>query len=197
MLTAIAVTSHAGIIRYDLTLAEWLHAHPQPVVVFSMRVVSWMNGVAGIGVMTAALALWLWRSGARAWLYVVLLAMPGVMVLNACLKQIFARPRPSFAEPWTSLASYSFPSGHVSQSTVFYGLLAAWLCIRCSGQLMRVLVVIAASFMVVAVAASRLYLGAHYLSDVLAAFCEGIGWLALCQLALAWRHRRNAVVGGG
>lgn len=147
--------------------------------------------------MAAALTLWFWRIRARVWLEAVLLAVPGVMLLNAGLKQIFARHRPYFADPWTSLTSYSFPSGHVSQSTVFYGLLAAWLCVRCSGQRSRVLFVMAASLMVVAVAVSRLYLGAHYLTDVLAAFFEGIGWLAVCRIVCAWRHPPHDIADHG
>lgn len=196
VLIAIAVTSHAGILRYDLAWARWLHAHPQPAVIASMRLVSWMNGVAGIGVMAAALALWLWRVHARTWLEILLLAIPGVMLSNALLKQMFSRPRPCFIDAWTSVASYSFPSGHVSQSTVFYGLLATLLWVHSCSRIIRALIIVVASLMVFAVAASRLYLGAHYLSDVLAAFCEGVVWLALCQLAVAWRHRLNDGVGG-
>lgn len=162
-----------------------------------MRAVAWVHGVAGIGVLTAALAWWFWRVRARGWLQYVLVAMPGVMLLNALLKQVFARPRPHFADPLTSLTSYSFPSGHVSQSTVLYGVLAAWLCMRVCRKAGRVVIFVAASLMIVTVAASRLYLGAHYLTDVLAAFFEGIGWLAVCYLAMAWRGHRNAVAGKG
>ena len=196
-LIATAVASHASIIACDVQFSQWLHAQRLPVLIYTMRVVSWMNGMAGIGLMAAALALWFWRIRARAWLEVALLAIPGVMLLNGLLKQIFARPRPHFADPWTSLTSYSFPSGHVSQSTVFYALLAAWLWTRCCRQISRVVIILAASLMIVAVAASRLYLGAHYLTDVLAAFFEGVGWLALCHIALSWRHHRNGPAGKG
>ncbi len=187
-LVAIALAAHSGITRYELTLAQWLHAHPWPVLIDTMRLVSWMNGIAGVGLMSAALALWFWRVRAQQWLWTLLLAIPGVMLLNAFLKRLFARPRPHFADPWTSLTSYSFPSGHVSHSTVFYGLLAAWLCMRCSRRTSRILIVVAALLMIGVVATSRLYLGAHYLTDVVAAFCEGVAWLAACHIALARRH---------
>lgn len=194
---AIAVVSHAGIIDDDLALAQRLHADHWPVWIGAMRVVSWMNGVVGVGVMLAALALWMWRVRAWAWLERGLLAIPGVVLLNALLKQLFARPRPYFADPLTTLSSFSFPSGHVSQSTVFYGLLAAWLCTRCAQPTGRLLIVAGAFVMVFIVALSRLFLGAHYLSDVLAAFFEGLAWLALCHVALAWRRRGRDVSGVG
>ncbi|MEO8809487.1 MAG: phosphatase PAP2 family protein [Rhodanobacter sp.] len=194
---AFAVASHADITRSDVQFAQWLHAHRWPVLIGAMRVVSWMNGVVGVCVMATALALWFWRVRARAWFELVLLAIPGVILLNHLLKQCFARPRPHLVAPWTSLTSYSFPSGHVSQSTVFYGLLATWLCLRCGHLTTRVLIVVAAWLMIVTVAASRVYLGAHYLTDVVAALFEGVGWLAVCHLALAWRQPGDGFVREG
>lgn len=192
---AFGVASHSGIVKWDMQLAQWLHSHPQSFLFACMRVVSWINGTAGIGLMSAALALWFWRVRAVAWLVAVVLGVPGVIILNALMKQLFARNRPHFADPWTSLASYSFPSGHVSQSTVFYGLLAAWLCMRCSGKIRPVAIAISAWLMIVTIAASRLYLGAHYLTDVVAAFLEGIGWLTVCYIVLTLHGHRNEFTG--
>lgn len=191
---AYGMASNGDIVHWDMQFAQWLHSHPQRYVIGWMRMVSWINGTAGIGLMSAALALWFWRARAMAWFAALTLGVPGVMTLNVALKHVFDRPRPEFASPWTSLTSYSFPSGHVSHSTVFYGLLAAWLYIRCSGQIERVAVVTAAWWFIGAVAASRLYLGAHYLTDVVAAFLEGVGWLALCHIFLAWYRHRNGLM---
>lgn len=160
-----------------------------------MRLASAMNGVPGVGLMTFALALWLWRSHDRIRLATLVLAVPGVMLLNALLKHIFARPRPHFADPWTHLSSYSFPSGHVSQSTVFYGFLAACLITQTCRRTTHGLIMAAAVLMIIIVAGSRLYLGAHYLTDVVAAVFEGVAWLALCRIAMAWRQHRIGLAG--
>ena len=94
-----------------------------------------------------------------------------------------------------TLASYSFPSGHTAATTLFYGFLVL-LLLRRPGQsaLRRGAIVVGAVVMVLLVATSRVYLGAHYLSDVLAAMLEGVLWLALCVALLKRfpRHRADA-----
>ena len=100
------------------------------------------------------------------------------------VKLAFQRARPAFDDPLLTLATYSFPSGHVAGSTIFYGLrrrlgvradrgARAGALPRCSAR--RVAIAL--------VAFSRMYLGVHYLSDVAAAFAEGVAWLAICASA--------------
>jgi undecaprenyl-diphosphatase len=117
------------------------------------------------------------------------------MLLNVALKHVFQRARPSFDDPLLSLLTYSFPSGHTAAATVFYGLLACYLVRRAHAWRARVLIVLAAVAMVVLVALSRMYLGAHYLSDVLAAAAEGAAWLAICITAVSTLQRRRLARG--
>lgn len=111
------------------------------------------------------------------------------MLLNALMKLAFHRARPLFDDPLLTLTSYSFPSGHVEASTIFYGLGVVWVFGQTRALHWRVLAVTAAALAIVLVALSRMYLGVHYLSDVSAAFAEGVAWVALCLSALAafWR----------
>jgi undecaprenyl-diphosphatase len=113
------------------------------------------------------------------------------MLLNKFLKYIFHRPRPHFDDPILALTSYSFPSGHTMTATVLYGVLAALLVTKIERRSLRVLVVLLASGLIAVVGFSRIYLGAHYLSDVLGAIAEGIAWLSLCLTAVysVWRQR--------
>ena len=106
------------------------------------------------------------------------------MLLNVLMKHAFGRARPMFADPMLTLTTYSFPSGHVAAATLFYGLLAAFMVSRIEAWRWRVLVTVLAFLMVALVALSRVYLGVHYLSDVLAALAEGIAWLAICLTAM-------------
>jgi undecaprenyl-diphosphatase len=75
---------------------------------------------------------------------------------------------------------------------MFYGVLAAYVVTHVSKWRWRVLIVLCAFLLVVLVALSRIYLGVHYLSDVLAAFAEGVAWLALCLTALHTLQQHRA-----
>jgi undecaprenyl-diphosphatase len=90
-----------------------------------------------------------------------------------------------------TLSTYSFPSGHTAAATVFYGLLACYLLRRVQAWPARAAIAAACCLMVALVALSRMYLGVHYLSDVLAASAEGAAWLATCITAVSTLQRRR------
>jgi undecaprenyl-diphosphatase len=126
------------------------------------------------------------------WLLAVAITVPGGTLLNAMMKLAFHRTRPQFDDAVVALTTYSFPSGHTAGATMFYGILAAYLVTHVRQWRWRVLIVLCAFLTVVLVALSRLYLGAHFLTDVLAGFAEGIAWLALCLTAShTLRQRRE------
>lgn len=188
------VVTHDAITLRDLRLANWLHlhAHARAGLTQAMRLVSDTHDTIGTLLMTALFALWLLARRARYWLLSLALCVPGGMLLNVLLKYVFQRTRPQFDDPLVSLLSYSFPSGHTVAATLFYGVLAAYLCVMLPRWRTRALVAVAACGMVALVAFSRIYLGAHYLSDVLAAVAEGCAWLAICITASATLRRRRA-----
>lgn len=99
-------------------------------------------------------------------------------IINGCLKLIFQRPRPQF-EPLVIENSYSFPSGHAMDSTVFYLMLVYLTYHLTRNKKLTVLVGVIASFMILAIGISRIYLGVHYPSDVLAGFVAGLCWLLI------------------
>ncbi|WP_075795449.1 phosphatase PAP2 family protein [Massilia putida] len=179
----------------DVRLARWFHDRATPGFTRAMLFVTHWNSIAGSCVMGALLAVWFWRRRAHYWLIVCLVAVPGGMVLNVALKHVFQRARPSFDDPLLSLLTYSFPSGHTAAATVLYGLLACYLVRRVHAWRGRVAIVLAAVAMVMLVALSRMYLGVHYLSDVLAAAAEGAAWLAICITAVSTLHRRRLARG--
>ena len=78
-------------------------------------------------------------------------------------------------------------------ATVLYGVLAALLVTKIKRRSFRVLVVLSASCLIALIGFSRMYLGAHYLSDVLGAFAEGLAWLSLCLTTVysVWRQRNK------
>ena len=180
------------ITRLDVQVSNWFHVHATPLGSQLMLGVTHLHSTAGILTLSAVLALCWLRLNARDWVVTLLVSVPVGMLLNVALKDIFQRARPSFENPVLTLTSYSFPSGHTAGATLFYGVLAAWLICRAHSWFARISIALLATLMVALVALSRVYLGVHYPSDVLAAMVAGGGWLALSLTAVGtWRRRRR------
>lgn len=179
----------------DASVSAWFHSHNQPVLTEFMLLITHWHSILGVSVMTAVLGVCLCLRRQHHSLRLLIVSVVGGMLLNAALKQVFQRPRPQFDDPLVALASYSFPSGHTAATTLFYGFLVLLLLQR-TGQsaLRRCVIVVGAAVMVLLVATSRIYLGAHYLSDVLAAIFEGVVWLSLCVAVSRKFPRRHANV---
>lgn len=189
-----AVVDGAPITELDLQLATWLHTHAHASAGLRnfLLGVTHLHSTPGVLGLTALAAFWMARRGDRRWMLTALVTVPGGMLLNVAMKHTFARARPWFEEPIVQLSTYSFPSGHTVSATVLYGLLACYGLGRARSRPARLAIVLAACTMVALVAGSRLYLGAHYLSDVLAGLAEGAAWLAICITAAATLSRRQA-----
>jgi undecaprenyl-diphosphatase len=176
----------------DVRLAHWFRAHATAGFTDAMLFVTHWNGILGSSIMGVLLAGWFRYRKAHYWLIVVLVSVPGGMLLNVVLKHLFRRARPTLEDPLLTLSTYSFPSGHTAAATVFYGLLACYLVRQVRTWPARAAIMAAACALVMLVALSRMYLGVHYLSDVLAAAAEGAAWLALCITAVSALQRRRA-----
>src|SRR5690606_37445814 len=85
--------------------------------------------------------------------------------------------------------SFSFPSAHAMTSLITYGLLAYFLWHTVHNRIIRILIVFAATMLVILIGISRMTLGVHYLSDVLGGFMAGGIWLGVCIAALSILHR--------
>jgi undecaprenyl-diphosphatase len=129
-----------------------------------------------------------WHRGAL----LVVLTMAGAALLNWLLKVTFARVRPEAFFEYPLPASASFPSGHALYAASIFGGLAALLTARLKHGPLRVAVWSAAVFLILMVGFSRVYLGVHYPSDVLAGYSIAVIWVTFVALGdrLA-RHRRR------
>ncbi|HET8747395.1 MAG TPA: phosphatase PAP2 family protein [Ramlibacter sp.] len=177
-LLALQVWSDGPVTRLDLHVTQWLAAHRTAWLTGFMLLVSAAHQTKWLLAATLALALWLgWR---REWGQVVRLGVvPAGMLLNAGLKTVFQRPRPHLEDPLVHLLTLSFPSGHAAASTVFYGALCALAFARWRRGAVRAIALGLAGAMVLLVTFSRVYLGAHYVSDVVAGVAVGAVALAL------------------
>jgi undecaprenyl-diphosphatase len=190
------VVEGASITVFDVKLANWLHAHARNggALTWLMLFVTHWHSVGGVLAMVALLGWWLYARRAGYWLLALVAAVPGGMLLNVLMKITFQRARPSFDEPLLTLSTYSFPSGHTVAATLLYGFLAAYLTRHASWR-RRALAALLACLMVALVGASRMYLGAHYLTDIMAAVAEGCAWLAVCITAVSTLRRRREARG--
>ncbi len=169
------------LVRWDVRLATWLHAHNSARLRDVFEVVTLAGNGVVLLVLVSVLAVVLMRRRRAYDALLVCVAFFGVEAVNAVLKLIFHRPRPELA--FVHLETYSFPSGHAAASTAMYGTLAYLVCRRQLSVPLRALIAGLAFVLVALVAFSRLYLGVHYLSDVLAGVSVGASWAAACLLA--------------
>jgi len=186
-----AMREDVEVAALDLFLANWLHSHAFEPMTSFMLGVSHLHSVLGVTVIGLLLAVHLWYARQRYWLLTLILVLPPGMLLNVALKHSYQRPRPLFEEPLLTLATYSFPSGHTMAATLLYGLLASYLVTCMARGAWRWVVMTLAAGMVLLVACSRMYLGVHYLSDVIAAMAEGVAWLAICVTGVSTLRRRR------
>ncbi|NGM86840.1 phosphatase PAP2 family protein [Parapusillimonas sp. SGNA-6] len=192
------VLEESEFVTVDHNMSRWLNRLSAPWLTDIMMAISDMHGTRGISVlMVLALLVLAWKR-LWSWAMILLVTVPSGGLLNVLMKQAFQRARPQFDPPLLMLTDYSFPSGHTCASTLFYGVMASLLVPRIASWRTRSLVVAVMLGMVALVAFSRLYLGAHFLSDVLAGFAEGVAWLALCLTAThtylghrAWKRARR------
>jgi membrane-associated phospholipid phosphatase len=175
----------------DARIAQWLHEHASAGLTRWMLLATDLHSTIAVSCYSAVAATFFVRG--REWRRLVTLAvcLAGGLALNVAMKLAFHRARPTFDQPLLTLSSYSFPSGHVVGSTIMYGLAVAWVFTRTPRFAWRALAIGAAAVAIALVAFTRLYLGVHYLSDVGAAFLEGVAWLTLCLSALSEYWRRS------
>ena len=116
------------------------------------------------------------------WVGRLALSVPVCMLINELLKRLFHRVRPVLADPLVKLQTYSFPSGHALSATVLYGFgaILLWSCI--TSKIWRVAISIVVVAVILAVGLSRVYLGAHYPTDVLGGMLEGVAWLSFAAM---------------
>jgi undecaprenyl-diphosphatase len=178
------VLTDGPLARVDRELMRWLVAHRSDAMTHAMLFLSTLHQTRFVLAACALLAAWFaWRRQ-LGWITTIC-AVPLGMLLNVGLKHTFQRARPGSDQALVHLATFSFPSGHAIAATLFYGVLCALLFAHVRSPAARVLGAAACLLVIAAVGFSRMYLAAHFLSDVLAGICVGTAWLLLWTEATA------------
>jgi membrane-associated phospholipid phosphatase len=174
--------------RWDVSFARWLALERSDLGTEFFRVITFLGSPASALAVAAVVCAVLYRRRLLVQAALLPLVLAGAELLNLALKLAFHRPRPEVA--FVTIDTYSFPSGHAMVSSAAYGALAyvAWPYLRSSRQ--RVLLVLGTSIFVGLICFSRLYLGVHYLSDVLAGAAGGVFWLSVSVAVMTmWGER--------
>jgi membrane-associated phospholipid phosphatase len=181
-----------GDTHVDTRLADWLHENARPAPTEFFESVTWLGNVPVLFAVTLLVALVLARRRKSTELQLLLLAVLGTQILTLGLKLGFQRERPFFADPLATESTYSFPSGHASMSLAVYGTLGFIAARHVRRIRARIAVLTAAALLVFLIGFSRLYLGVHFLSDVIAGFSLALAWVTLCAMLLHLRVRLSS-----
>ena len=178
----------------DQPAASFVVAHRQGWLTGVMRLVTDL-GAAGVLVplVLAAGLAWRWRRGTWRPLALLAGAVAGAWVVQVAVKQLVERPRPPAALAVSHATGFAFPSGHATDAAAVYGMLAVLLA-RSGRGAARVAAWAGAAALIALVGLSRLYLGVHWLSDVVAGAGLGIAWLlAIFTAGRVGQPRRHRV----
>ncbi len=164
-----------------------------PFATEAARDITALGGVVVITLITVLVAGFLLLAGKRRAFVFVVVAVSGGTALSLGLKQLYARPRPGLVPHLSEVITSSFPSGHSTLSAVVYLTLAALLSRLVAGRAQKVYLLVTAVLLTFLVGASRVVMGVHYPTDVLAGWTVGLAWALTCWAVMHFLQRRGAV----
>jgi undecaprenyl-diphosphatase len=152
-----------------------------------------LGGVAVLTLVTLAVVGFLWLRKMYGAMWLVLGATLGGLLVSTLLKNAFDRPRPELVPHLSHVYTSSFPSGHSMLSATVYLTLGALLGRFVQQRRLKAYFLLVAILLTFLVGISRVYLGVHYPTDVLAGWAAGLGWATLCWLAARYLQHQGAV----
>ena len=152
-----------------------------------------LGGIGVLSLLTLASVGYLWLQDLRRVAWFVLAAILGGLLLSLALKSGFDRPRPELVSHGSLVYTSSFPSGHSMLSAVVYLTGGALLAVVHHARRTRVYLIGCSILATLLVGVSRVYLGVHWPSDVLAGWAAGAAWAAACWLAAQWVQEQGRI----
>ena len=176
--------------RFDETVLLWVHWYSPDWLDGVMRLATVLGYYWVVLPLLVLAAYAFYRKGRRISAALLVVATLGGIILTSVLKNVFERARPDLFELGYVESSYSFPSGHATLAVGFYGTLTLLVAWRMTG-LRRWGVAAAGVALVLLIGFSRLYLGVHYPTDVLAGFLAAPLWVSTIAVSyFLWRTVR-------
>jgi membrane-associated phospholipid phosphatase len=195
LVIAEAVLARSEVVRFDVAFAQAMHRESDPRWQSVFAVITAFGAGWILTPATALIGVALIRRNRRVEAFAWMAAQAGGGIVSWALKNIYERTRPEFADAFLYSSSFAFPSGHTMGTFIFFGL-GSYLLLRDgrSWTTSAVVIALALSWCVI-MGFSRLYLGVHFVSDVVAGLVAGSGWLAVCVSAVEIIRRRGAMAG--
>ena len=175
------------LVKWDLDVVNRMHASAltSPVWIKNVMRAGYYIGQHGYIATGAILGLYfvLKRFWKEFFMVIVLYAGQGLLFLS--LTSLISRPRPVFSENIGGVISYaSFPSGHMISSVIMFGLLAYFIVPKISSRAGKAAAILLAVLLVLFIGYSRFFMGAHYITDVIAGAALGVAWVNLAILSI-------------
>ncbi|UXR68774.1 MULTISPECIES: phosphatase PAP2 family protein [unclassified Staphylococcus] len=174
-------TSDLGV-WIDDHVYKWIFSTHSDVMTWVFLVVTHIGEVIGMAILTTMMVLLLMKYGYRTEALYIALTMILAGLTNPILKHIFNRERPSIMR-LIDISGFSFPSGHAMGSTAFFGSLL-YIAIRILKGKSKVFMMVFSILMILLICASRIYLGVHYPTDILAGILGGLFFVIFTQMIL-------------
>lgn len=169
-----------------LTVRSW-HS---PLLDIAMLGITFIGDPLVLLIICLILGAWLVRRKQKSEATTLAVAAIGAIGLNVLLKQLFSRDRPALWDRVVDVGQYSFPSGHAMVSMVIYGFIGYILATRYRRQ--QLWIIGLTTLLVTAIGFSRLYLGVHWPTDIIAGYAAGLVWLIACISSSKIWHRYRA-----
>jgi undecaprenyl-diphosphatase len=186
---AYLVRTNAHLLGIDRSVARWGNAHASAFSTHGLNAVTQLGSIYTVVVLCVVLAVVETVAERSAWIAAfIATVMVGEEILQLTVKQLADRVRPTF-NPVAATLGPSFPSGHSATAAAFYAT-AALVIGRRRPRPQRAALIGLAAGIAVAVAASRVLLDFHWLTDVLAGLALGWAWFAVCSIAFGGRILR-------
>ena len=177
--------------RFDRAVLLWIHSHFPGWLDGPMRLVTALGYYWVVVPLLAVTVLVFYRKGWRLSAILLVVSTSGSILLTTVLKAVFERSRPELFDSGYAASFYSFPSGHATVALGFYGTLTLIMAYRLRGYA-RWLVAACGVSLVLLIGFSRLYLGVHYPTDILAGFLAAPLWLFFVGVAyVSWLSVRG------
>ncbi|MEH2221692.1 phosphatase PAP2 family protein [Nostoc sp.] len=174
---------------FDTSFLLWLHQFANPHLDNLMLFITNLGNPSTVVIVAGATFLLLWWQRYREEAKIFVLVCLGGLILNTGLKLLFSKPRPELWHRLISEKSFSFPSGHALGSMVLYGFIAYELAIHYP-HFAKIIYSLTVIF-IAAIGISRLYLGVHWPTDIIAGYGVGFLWLMICITMLKLQRLRQ------
>ena len=173
---------HDELIFFDTSVHDFVSDFESPLLTEIFKFISFLSSAPFLAILSILL-FFIFKNKKYGLLSLVNLIF--VALLNQFLKFIFSRPRP-FEWMLTEESGYSFPSGHAMVSSAFYGMLIYLIWQTKINKKYKIILTIILSILIFLIGFSRIYLGVHYTSDVIAGFAISLGYLIIATSIITY-----------